>query len=131
MKILLYKWMIVWTAISPCFGSTSLALVPPRHAPSNGSRDEMPPNLILSKVLSVPRGGGDSQSSSLAQAVNAFWKSHPLVAGGTVCAVKATCADLLAQKIQHASASTNGTPQKFDFRQTFAFMLYGALYQGM
>lgn len=61
--------------------------------------------------------------------MNAFWKGHPLVAGGAVCAIKAVLADLLAQKIQQAASSS--APQKLDFRRTFAFMLYGSLYQGM
>ena len=88
------------------------------------------------KILSVPRGGGDVQQpsswSSVSQAaMNEFWKTHPLVAGGSVCAIKATLAGLLAQKIQHASSNTSSSPHKFDFRRTLAFMMYGALYQGM
>lgn len=102
------------------------------------------------RVLSVPRGGGEthrqssSSSSSSASwlsvsqvAVNEFWKSHPVVAGGGVCAIKALLADLLAQKVQNASSSmtnssgSNSQPHKrFDRRRTFAFVLYGALYQG-
>eukprot|EP00977_Amphora_coffeiformis_P017474 scaffold5744_cov159-Amphora_coffeaeformis.AAC.3 len=105
-----------------------------QHYPDHHSSNHL---LLLGscKVLSIPRGGADTLQSSSWRTVsratmNEFWKAHPLLAGGSVCAIKATLADLLAQKIQHAS-STSSSPQKYDFRRTFAFMMYGALYQGM
>ena len=92
----------------------------------------------LSKVLSLNRGGGAEGARSLTSTVDAIWKAHPLVAGATVCAVKASLADLVAQNIQFRATRTAAKKfrrrmvesQKFDFRRTFAFMLFGGLYQG-
>lgn len=97
----------------------------------------------------VPRGGGGgtgvasgvgsdtTSSSSWTSALDAFWQANPLLAGGVVCGIKATLADLVAQKIQQRanrgnnSIGSSSSPAKIDWRRTFAFMTYGALYQGV
>ena len=71
---------------------------------------------------SVPRGGSSTRLESGALvAINTFWKAHPLVAAATVCATKASLADVVAQR----------SNEKFVLRRTVAFLIYGALYQGM
>jgi len=167
-----WRILLLWVLISPYSLGALAALALPASPPDcsilwslsrslrssmqkkNLQRHDKSSHSMLrshTRVLSVPRGGGEThpQSSSSSSSswlsvsqvvVNEFWKSHPLVAGGSVCAIKAILADLLAQKVQHASSSmansnssgSSSRPhRKFDLRRTFAFTLYGALYQGM
>lgn len=73
-------------------------------------------------------------TSAAFAAVDAFWKAqHPLVTAAVVCATKAFAADLVAQKRQQGLNAESSTDQdkKFDWRRSFSFVAYGALYQGM
>mmetsp|Transcript_2633 Transcript_2633/g.3838 ORF Transcript_2633/g.3838 Transcript_2633/m.3838 type:complete len:283 (-) Transcript_2633:152-1000(-) len=105
------------------------------------------------------RGGSDI-STSTATSLNSapvaavatiatFWQTSPYAAGAIVCAVKASVADMFAQKAAHASTAKQLLQQqqqqpqhqqlqqqdaragKTDLRRNLAFILYGITYQGM
>lgn len=78
----------------------------------------------LQKTHPIIVRGGHLQSSL----VDGLWKRHPFLAAALVCAIKAAAADLVAQRRQLFVESEN---DKIDGRRTLAFVLYGALYQGM
>ena len=62
-------------------------------------------------------------------ALDAVFRSQPYAMGALTCGVKASTADLVAQK-QLDSKSERHKPTKLDLKRTVAFMIYGALYQG-
>lgn len=81
----------------------------------------------------VPRGGDLSTSStslksSLIGAIDVFYKTMPLTSAFVTCGIKASAADLVAQK---RAASLTETDEEIEKRRNFAFFLYGGLYQGM
>lgn len=84
--------------------------------------------------------------TSTVAAIDAFWRNSPYVAAALTCGIKASAADLVAQKRQYkqrndaetaAGSDTSLTPEatnsssKTDMQRNLAFILYGALYQGM
>ena len=89
-------------------------------------------------------GSTTSLKSSVLGAVDVFYKTMPLASAFLTCGVKASLADMVAQKraakevVQQADGYTENdsiilnelgeTP--FERRRNLAFFLYGALYQG-
>lgn len=86
-----------------------------------------------------------SALTSVLSNVNAFWIDAPYAAAALTCGVKASAADLVAQRRQfrkeqddqneeleseNASAVTSEAP-KADLQRNLAYLIYGALYQGM
>lgn len=60
--------------------------------------------------------------SEVLPAIEGFYHAAPYAAGGLVCGIKASAADFVAQKRQL---------DKFQLARNVAFLLYGALYQGV
>lgn len=58
--------------------------------------------------------------------VNQFFHSSPYIAAALTCGTKASAADYVAQRRQ-----ATGNTSKLDAARNVAFLLYGALYQGM
>lgn len=85
----------------------------------------LPYQTRLPKLLPITVRGGQLQSSL----VDSLWKQHPFVAAALVCAIKAFAADVVAQRRQLSAQSATNT--SMDRKRTLAFVLYGALYQGM
>jgi len=71
--------------------------------------------------------------------VNTLWRNHPYAAAALICGVKASAADLFAQgrQIQKEEdidldfAEIVNIGEKADFRRNIAYIIYGALYQGV
>jgi Mpv17 / PMP22 family len=96
----------------------------------------------LSPTITTIRGGGGGQLQA-AGLVDGLWKQHPFLAAAIVCAIKAAAADLVVQrrqqqqsnKVGHDKTTTTMTTTKattkIDAKRTLAFVLYGALYQGV
>eukprot|EP00804_Cyclotella_cryptica_P010580 CCRYP_021014-RA/>CCRYP_021014-RA protein AED:0.09 eAED:0.09 QI:193/1/1/1/0/0/3/408/202 len=88
-------------------------------------------------VTSVPRGGSFNPSniilkSSLIATIDAFYQTMPLTSAFLTCALKASAADLVAQKTQAAKDRGNDdVVAPFHKKRNLAFFLYGGLYQGM
>ena len=80
-----------------------------------------------------------SAAAAAFSAIDALWKANTLISAALVCAIKATAADLVAQKRQQRAyadidktTSCSSNPEfKLSFRRTLSFAIYGALYQGM
>jgi len=71
-------------------------------------------------------------------AVNAAFEMNPYAAGAFVAGFKASTADIIAQRRQLRKANSEQPESKakeekkgLDVRRTFAFLLYGAVYQGL
>jgi hypothetical protein len=81
-------------------------------------------------------------------ALDAFWKTQPYLAAGLTCGIKASAADIVAQKRhfklreeeqqlpdndddEEKSISAESIGQKTDYQRNLAYLLYGALYQGV
>ena len=64
--------------------------------------------------------------------VNMLFHNYPYATAFSVCALKAGCADSLAQKLSSRSRSKSGKRQSFNFqyKRNLAFIAYGGLYQG-
>jgi protein Mpv17 len=73
-------------------------------------------------------------TANLIGAVDTFYHTQPYAAAFVTCSVKASAADLVVQSKTEddASATTSVEEQTndFDISRTFAFWLYGGLYQG-
>lgn len=84
----------------------------------------------------------------MAGAIDSFWRTSPYAAAALTCGFKASAADLVAQrrqfrKDQEAAQSAEDadvegsevveatSPPKADIRRNVAYLLYGAIYQGM
>ena len=80
------------------------------------------PGHSLSSITNL-RGGGLGSSS-----INHFFKAHPYAAAFSVCALKASAADTIAQKIENSNKKME--KPVFQFKRNFAFICYGGLYQG-
>ncbi|CAJ1948279.1 unnamed protein product [Cylindrotheca closterium] len=79
--------------------------------------------------------------------VDAFFRTSPYAAAAMVCGMKGVCADFVAQKHQFKKNRENGDDmvvkmnrdgslvtklvQKIDLKRSAAFLIYGALYQGL
>jgi hypothetical protein len=79
--------------------------------------------------------------------VDAFFRTSPYAAAAMVCGMKGVCADFVAQKHQLKQRRENGDDmvvkmnrdgslvtkvvQKIDLKRSAAFLIYGALYQGL
>lgn len=61
--------------------------------------------------------------------VNGFYQSSPFVAAALTCGTKASAADYVAQR--RLSKKSNDGLSKIDTARNIAFLLYGAVYQGM
>lgn len=76
---------------------------------------------------------------SIASVVNNFWMTSPYTAAAAVCGVKASAADLVAQNRQYSlrgeekeqTRKRDFLKRGLDFQRNIAFLLYGAVYQGM
>lgn len=101
-----------------------------------------------SSFLRVPRGGDltpTSLKSSLIGAIDVFYKTMPLTSAFITCGIKASAADLVAQKraamkdVAELDDSLTATDEEIlgeeetplEKRRNFAFFMYGGLYQGM
>jgi len=94
----------------------------------------------------------DSNSNMLLLSnFEAFWQTSPYTAAALICGFKASAADMIAQQsqqqqqqqqqVQNEEVSelsvdlhnndNNSHNNKYDMKRNFAFVLYGALYQGM
>jgi Mpv17 / PMP22 family len=77
-------------------------------------------------------------SSSTIAALNTFWKTQPYLAAGITCGIKASAADFVAQKRhfklrdqEPTAVELKTSDETMDYRRNVAFLLYGAVYQGM
>jgi protein Mpv17 len=85
--------------------------------------------------------------SSAVAALDAFWKTQPYLAAGLTCGIKASAADIVAQKRQfklrdekqqkqqddddERSIDTETAGQETDYQRNLAYLLYGVIYQGI
>lgn len=86
----------------------------------------------------------------MATAVDNFWRHHPYAAAAIVCGIKASAADVVAQKrhmrkneemtastrpststTRSTMTTTTDTDSKLNLRRNMAYILYGSIYQGM
>lgn len=85
-------------------------------------------------VLSV-RGGGALPLRALVvdtlALVNNFYQTSPYLAAALTCGGKASAADYVAQRRQSKSNSGNTKAARLDTARNIAFLVYGAIYQGM
>jgi hypothetical protein len=76
-----------------------------------------------------------NEATATLAALDALFQASPYTAAAITCGVKASGADLVAQKRQYRKRDQttidDGEPKKTDVKRNFAFMLYGAIYQGM
>ena len=103
----------------------------------------------------VPAKSSGLTLFTVGKAIDTLWRKYPFLAAGFTCGLKASLADIVAQKRQMAmndasqttepssseETSTSSAKQlqqksaavgtKFDLRRNVAFTVYGALYQGM
>ena len=136
-------------ALATCAGGATAFSAPLRHKSSDyTSRGLSQPSPLA--PWQVPRGGdiatsSTSLKSSILGAIDVFYKTMPLTSAFVTCGIKASAADLVAQKraaMQNADEeeglltttdeeilSEITTP--LEKRRNFAFFLYGGLYQGM
>mmetsp|Transcript_17892 Transcript_17892/g.26469 ORF Transcript_17892/g.26469 Transcript_17892/m.26469 type:complete len:275 (-) Transcript_17892:131-955(-) len=82
-------------------------------------------------------------NTAMLQSIADFYEQQPGEAAMVTCAVKASCADLVAQVRQNLSSArlqqeqeepsseTSSNNNKLDFDRTLSFILYGAFYQGL
>lgn len=128
-------------ALATCGASGATAFSTPLR--SRGQKS------LLATTWQIPRGGdlatsSTSLKSSLIGAIDVFYKTMPLTAAFATCGVKASAADLVAQKraamkAAEAEGSLTATDEEIlgeittpvEKRRNFAFFLYGGLYQGM
>lgn len=92
-------------------------------------------------VTSFPRGGsltpptdssGTALKSSLISVIDNFYQTMPLTSAFLTCGVKASAADVVAQKTQAAKDRANYEDvSPFQKKRNFAFLMYGGLYQGI
>jgi hypothetical protein len=143
---------------SRCFTASAFC-IPATNAPWNGPcscvtttpqcHSEIPRSKshgpLSSRFLSNRRGDTTQLQATTTAAAAAFaaidtlWKANPLIAAAIVCAIKASTADLVAQKRQqrvHSDVDTTTScrshPEfKLSVRRTLSFAIYGAMYQGM
>ena len=132
-------------ALATCGASGATAFSTPQRT-SSISRGQ---KSLLATTWQIPRGGdlatsSTSLKSSLIGAIDVFYKTMPLTAAFATCGVKASAADLVAQKraamkAAEAEGSLTATDEEIlgeittpvEKRRNFAFFLYGGLYQGM
>lgn len=71
-------------------------------------------------------------TANLVGAVDTFYHTQPYAAAFVTCSVKASAADLVVQSNtdDDDSAVQEDATNEFDISRTFAFWLYGGLYQG-
>jgi Mpv17 / PMP22 family len=93
--------------------------------------------------------------STTVAALDTFWRTQPYLAAGLTCGIKASAADMVAQKRQfklrreqqqqqdkdddkdeeeksiRAENSRTSQNQTTDYQRNLAFLLYGAIYQGV
>ena len=64
--------------------------------------------------------------------INNFYQTSPYMAAALTCGTKASAADYVAQKRQSSKAGDGSTTAcKFEKARNIAFLVYGAIYQGM
>ena len=85
-------------------------------------------STILFKIVS---------NNILRQKINQFFLHYPFISAFLMCAMKASFADFIAQKISTRNVNNNKQlPQqqqqrpKFEYKRNIAFLLYGGIYQG-
>ena len=140
-------------ALATCAGGAKAFSAPLRHerrsdyttSSCRGRRTQ-----ASSPLLKVPRGGDlsspTSLKSSLIGAIDVFYKTMPLTSAFITCGIKASAADLVAQKraamkdTAQLEASLSATDAEIlgeidatplEKRRNLAFFMYGGLYQGM
>ena len=94
---------------------------------------------ILSVLLCCLSGASSLSLQPALSAINTAFELNPYAAGAFVAGVKAGSADLLAQKRQIRLAKAEKDPQEvetekpkgLDVQRALAFLLYGAVYQGL
>jgi protein Mpv17 len=99
------------------------------------------------RIVAAPRGDSPTQLHSVmvsaVAALDTFWKTQPYLAAGLTCGLKASAADIVAQKrhfklreeVEQANDEEEEsieTPiQKTDYQRNLAYLLYGVIYQGV
>ena len=94
---------------------------------------------ILSLLLCCLSGASSLSIQPALSAINTAFELNPYAAGAFVAGVKAGSADLLAQKRQIRMAKAEVDPKEteaekakgLDVQRALAFLLYGAVYQGL
>ena len=61
--------------------------------------------------------------------IDTFYQTSPYAAGALTCGVKASAADFVAQRRQMRNKEAGQS--KFQMARNFAFLVYGAIYQGL
>lgn len=113
--------------------------------------------LFFLAVGPGPQGGGTTTTTALAfhpsptllnsvvGAADHFWRNSPYLAAALTCGVKASAADLVAQRRQEAANTSDddgaaaavaevaisSAPPRMDLKRNFAYIVYGSVYQGM
>jgi len=109
----------------------------PAAPPTASSWSSAPSSLLNCQVKN--RSGRKCATAALQAipalaALDLFFQSSPYTAGAITCGVKASTADLVAQKKQESCSNDKDVstkPKKADLKRNIAFTIYGALYQGM
>mmetsp|Transcript_23075 Transcript_23075/g.32963 ORF Transcript_23075/g.32963 Transcript_23075/m.32963 type:complete len:275 (+) Transcript_23075:76-900(+) len=123
----------IFLALASCAGGAKAFSTPLRHNRIDYTSKRGPTQPSSKTPWQVPRGGdlttsSTSLKSSLIGAIDVFYKTMPLTSAFVTCGIKASAADLVAQK---RAASLDETDEEIEKRRNFAFFLYGGLYQGM
>lgn len=112
--------------------------------------------LFFLAVGPGPQGGGTTTTAlafqpsptllnSVVGAADHFWRNSPYLAAALTCGVKASAADLVAQRRQEAANTSDddgaaaavaevamsSAPPRMDLKRNFAYIVYGSVYQGM
>ena len=134
----------IFLALVSCAGGATAFSTQLRHQRSDyTSRVQNKP--VSTAPWRFPRGGDLASSptsleASLVGAIDAFYKTMPLTSAFLTCGIKASAADLVAQKRALSNeAQIEGTDKEIiseithplEKRRNFAFFMYGGLYQGM
>lgn len=136
----------------------STSSFPTTKAPSRYGTTTLPPPSQISNrgTSTITTTTTTCLQSAVAPAVvavlDSFWKNDPYTAAAVVCGVKASAADLVAQKrdflkrqekltsFTKAQVDKGGddaitqqstTEKQRDWKRNLAFLLYGAIYQGI
>lgn len=112
MRFIVVVAFLIATIAANCAQVVVAAFLPTTTAPSVSCRRRCPTTTISPMAFDV-------------SAVDTFYQTQPYVAAFLTCSVKASAADLVAQKQQ--SAQNNN----IDISRNLAFLAYGGIWQGM
>jgi len=129
--------------VAACFNEQLLS--PARAFQPSSTRQEIrihsPKPLKAVEVIAAIDGtqamatAGITGHASISTAVNSFFQSQPYLASFLTCSVKASAADVIAQRQEDGPSDETLTElesmSEIDFSRNLGFLLYGGLYTGM